>query len=63
MQNELGKSITNNSEILKECQKYFQKLYTEQNTCKTTQNELLQNVEKQLTEEQNSNLIKKNTNI
>lgn len=38
LQNERGKLLQKNLEILQECKHFFQTLYTKQNTCETTQN-------------------------
>ena len=48
--------ITNNFEILKECKKYCQTLYTKFPTNKQEQNNLLQNVEKKISNDQNKTL-------
>ena len=54
--NEQGEILQENLEILKECKNYFQKIYKKQETCEKTQNELLQNIKKTITENQNTNL-------
>ena len=54
--NEQGETFQENSEILKECKNYFQKIYKKQETCEKTQDKLLQNIRKNITENQNTNL-------
>ena len=54
--NEQGETLQENLEILKECKNYFQKIYKKQETCEKTQDELLQNITKTITENQNTNL-------
>ena len=58
-EDELGKSLTTNSTILKECTNYFQKIYTKQKTCATTQNILLKHTSHKTTNEQNHKLTTK----
>ena len=58
-EDELGKSLTTNSTILKECTNYFQKIYTKQKTCATTQNILLKHKSHKTTNEQNHKLTTK----
>ena len=57
--NEQGETFQENSEILKECKNYFQKIYKKQETCEKTQDKLLQNIRKNITENQNTNLSRK----
>ena len=57
--NEQGETLQDNSEILKECKNYFQKIYKKQETCEKTQDKLLQNIRKNITENQNTNLSRK----
>lgn len=53
------REIFNNKFILKECTNYFQKIYTKQKTCETTQNILLKQISHKTTNEQNHKLTKK----
>lgn len=63
LQNDMGKLLTLNSNILKECKNYFQTLYTKQNTYETTQNFLLIDILQKVTDIQNYTLAKeKNAN-
>ena len=57
LQNQHGKILTTNSEIL-ECKNYFQNLYTKQKTCEKTQNLLLKYISHKITNEQNNKLTK-----
>ena len=54
LQNEQGTFLKTNSRILNECKNYFQTLYTKQKTCETSQNKLLQNIKRKVTDSQNS---------
>ena len=54
LQNEQNKILTTNLEILKECQK----LYNKQKNCLDTQKELLNNIPKKLEIEHNEQIIK-----
>ena len=58
LQNQQGKILTTNSEILEECKNYFQNLYTKQKTCEKTQNLLLKYISHKITNEQNNKLTK-----
>ena len=58
LQNQQGKILTNNFEILQECKNYFQNLYTKQKTCEKTQNLLLKYISHKITNEQNNKLTK-----
>ena len=58
LQNQQGKILTTNSEILEECKNYFQNLYTKQKTCEKTQNLLLKYISNEITNEQNNKLTK-----
>ena len=63
LQNDKGKLLTLNSNILKECKNYFYTLYTKQNTFETTQNFLLIDILQKVTDIQNYTLAKeKNAN-
>ena len=57
--NEQGETFQEKSKILKECKNYFQKIYKKQETCEKTQDKLLQNIRKNITENQNTNLSRK----
>ena len=55
--------IKTNSEILKECRQFYQKLYSKQQNCEENQNEILYKVSNSIEKEQNeqlTNLINKN---
>ena len=52
LQNQQGKILTNNFEILQECKNYFQNLYTKQKTCEKTQNLLLKYISNKRTKQQ-----------
>ena len=58
LQNEQNKTLGNNHEILKECHNYYQQLYKKQNNCKLTQEQLLINIPKLVTTNQNKQLTK-----
>ena len=58
LQNQQGKILTNNFEVLQECKNYFQNLYTKQKTCEKTQNLLLKYISNEITNEQNNKLTK-----
>ena len=58
LKNKQGKTLTTDSEILQDCKKYFQNLYTKQNTCEITQNLLLKHITNKITNEQNNTLTK-----
>ena len=58
LQNEQNKTLTNSHEILKECHNYYQQLYKKQNNCKLTQQQLLMNIPKLVTKNQNEQLTK-----
>ena len=58
LQNQHGKILTTNSEILEECKNSFQNLYTKQKTCEKTQNLLLKYISNKITNEQNNKLTK-----
>lgn len=57
--NEQGKLLKEQNEILQECQNYFQVLYKNQETCETTQNQLLENITNKISDNQNSLLSQK----
>lgn len=57
--NEQGKLLKEQNEILQECQNYFQALYKNQETCETTQNQLLENITNKISDNQNSLLSQK----
>ena len=50
--------IKTNSEILKECSKFYQNLYSKQQNCKETQNEILNNLPNLMKNELNEQLTK-----
>ena len=55
LQNQQGKILTTNSEILEECKNYFQNLYKKR---EKTQNLLLKYISNEITNEQNNKLTK-----
>ena len=59
LKNDTGKLLKKNSEILKECTKFYQTLYTKQNTWQTMQNKLLENILPKVSESQNLKLSQK----
>ena len=59
LQNNKKENLTINCKILKECQKFYQTLYEKQNNCKITQDELVKNIPKKVTIDQNNQLTKK----
>ena len=59
MQNGQGKLLTTNSNILKECKKYFQTLYTKHTHMRKLKNFLLKDIISKITDIQNYSLIKK----
>ena len=58
LQNEQNKTLKSNHDILKECHRYYQNLYKKQNNCNRMQQELLQNIPKIVTANQNNQLTK-----
>ena len=58
LQNNRKENLTINCKILKECQKFYQTSYEKQNNCKITQDELLKNIQKKVTIDQNNQLTK-----
>ena len=59
LQNNKNQLLPTNSKIIKECQKFYQSLYEKQNSCKTTQEELLKEIHKIVNIDQNDHLTKK----
>ena len=58
LQNEKNEIIKTNSEILKECRIFYQKLFTKQENCVETQNEILNKLPTSMKNEQNEYLTK-----
>ena len=58
LKNEQNKTLKTNHDILEECHKYYQNSYKKQNNCNLTQQELLQNIPKLVTTNQNDQLTK-----
>ena len=58
LQNKKNEIIKTNSEILKQCRLFYQNLYSKQQNCKETQNEILNNLSDSIEKEQNEQLIK-----
>ena len=56
LKNDSNKIFERDFEILKECRNFCQNLYTKFKTCNKTQNQLLQNIPKAVTIEQNETL-------
>ena len=55
---EKGEEIQKNTEILNQCKQFYQKLCNSQNTCKMTQNHLLQHIKPKISDLQNQKLTK-----
>ena len=55
---EQGNTLQKNTEILNECENFYQKLYTNHKTCSDTQKQLLQQIKPKITELQNQKLTK-----
>ena len=53
-----GQVISDQSEILNECHSYYQELYTKQQTCPNSQQYLLKNIKRSLTQDQRFDLDK-----
>ena len=58
LKNEQNKILKTNHDILEESHKYYQNPYKKQNNCNLTQQELLQNIPKLVTTNQNDQLTK-----
>ena len=58
LQNEQNKLLKTDSEVLKECQNFYQKLYNKQENYEQTQKELLENITQVLENEYNQELTK-----
>ena len=58
LQNEKNEILTTNTEILKECSQFYQNLYSKQQNCIETQNEILTNLPNLMKNELNEQLTK-----
>ena len=58
MKDEQGNMLQKNTDFLKECKNFYQKLYKNQKTCCDTQKQLLQQIKPKITDLQNQKLTK-----